>query len=92
MKKYIQLFKINVNEDNYDAEDMKQDLEILKIMLNIRDLNMIFNHEILIEKEMILLFGAEQPESKHLYVKIDLDDLKEFETQINNAKKNVYRK
>ena len=41
---------------------------------------------------MILLYGADQPESKHLYVKIDLDDLKEFETQINNAKKNVYRK
>lgn len=92
MKKYIQLFKINVNEDNYDAEDMKQDLEILKIMLNIRDLNMIFNHEILIEKEMILLFGADLPEPKPFFVKIEWEDLKEFETQINNAKKFDYKK
>ena len=41
---------------------------------------------------MILLYGADQPESKHLYVKVVLDDLKEFETQINNAKKIDYRK
>ena len=53
---------------------------------------MIFYHEILIEKEMILLLGADLPELKPFYLKIDWDDLKEFKTQINNTKKFEYKK
>lgn len=92
MKQYFKLFQINIDEDNYDDEDLVDDFELLKNMLRIRDLNMIFNHEILIEKEMILLLGADLPEPKPFFLKLDWNALKEFKTQINDGKKFDYKK
>ena len=90
MKKYLKVFKININDENYDEDDMHEDLAILKDMLKIRDINMIFNHEILVEKEMILLLGADLPEPMPFFQKISWNVLKEFEDQINECKKFNY--
>ena len=89
---HLKKFKISINQDSYDEEDFVEDLGYIKDLLGLRDFNQVIHHEILIDKELVLLLDSEHPHSKPFFEKINWESLKPFKEEINNFEKFDFRK
>ena len=90
--KHLQKFKIIINQDHYDEEDFTEDLDCIKSLLGLRDFHQVFHHEILIEKELVLLLGTEVPKPKPFFEKVKWEDIEPFKDKINNFEKIDFEK
>ena len=72
--------------DYYDKDLVEENLELLKIITNLRDLPIILNHRLMVEKEISLLLGNNILIAKPYFNKIKWEKLKKYKEAINEFK------
>ena len=95
----MELMKFSVKKENLkladfysDDEDIIQDYQYIKNLINLRDFQCIFSHQLIIEKEMTFFLAGDFPRIMPFYNKISLFDIESFKDKINNCEKFEYEK
>ena len=78
---------LSIDEDNYYDIDNDFIYEIIKNFVNIRELETIESHKLLIEKELFLFLSKDLPKFTPFFEKIDGETIEKFKEQLNNCEK-----
>ena len=60
-----------INDDYYDLDDLNDNLDILKNIMNLRELNFKDNHQLIIQKELLLFLNENLPKFQPFFEKIN---------------------
>lgn len=88
-----------LNDENFkiadfynDENDIIQDYDFIKHLINLRDFQCISFHQLIIEKEITCFLANDFPNLTPYYKKISLLDIEKFKNQINNCESFDYER
>ena len=77
---------LDLMNDYLDINDLSENLEFYRDLMNLRELEVIFKHEKLIEKELYLFLTGDLPEYIPFFNYIKYEFLEQYKDEINNCK------
>lgn len=84
----MEFFKeTDILKDYFDIDDLNDNLDFFRNLMNLREFEAIFNHEKLIEKEFFLFLTKDLPEYIPYFYYIQWQSLEQYKEEINNCKK-----
>ena len=73
-------------KDYFDINDLDDNLDFYRDLMNLREFEVIFKHEKIIEKELLLFLSEDLPEYIPFFYYIPWESLKPYKADINNCK------
>ena len=77
---------------DYELDEIEENLDLYQNIINLREFESIYRHEILIQKELSLFLSKDLPEFIPFFNTIDWNDLKDYKDAINNFEKIGFEK
>ena len=81
------LHDLILNEDYYDENELNEDLEFLRNLMNLREFESIDKHELIIQKELLIFLSEELPHFSPFFQKIDSNIINKYKDKINLCEK-----
>ena len=72
-------------KDDFDIDDLKENLDFYRDLLNLREFEVIFKHEKLIESELLLFLSEDLPEFIPFLYYLKWKSIEPYKDKINNS-------
>ena len=76
----------DILKDYYDIDDLIDNLDFYRNLMNLREFEVMFDHEKLIEKELLLFLNKDLPDYIPYFYYIHWQSLEKYKEEINNCK------
>ena len=81
-----------LKKGDYELDEIEENLDLYQNIINLREFESIYQHEILIQKELSFFLSKDLPEFIPFFNTIDWKDLKDYKDAINNCQKVDFEK
>ena len=78
---------LSLNEDYYDEKEVNEDLDFLRNLMNLRELESNNKHELIIQKELLIFLSEELPHFSPFFQKIDSNIINKYKDKVNLCQK-----